>query len=221
MDPGGILILNDLSIIRARGAGDIEIDPWDQTQLNPASYDLTLGEHVTVYDFPVIHDVRERPSRLRRAVIDPEGFVIHPGKGYLMHTRERIATTRYVPVLDGKSSIGRLFISVHQTAGYGDPGFNGQFTLEVTTLYSIRLYAGMRIAQLRFHELSSPVAKPYKGNYVDGDARGPVASKAWKQFGPRDSPGDPYLQTGCRCVIIANDNTAGDYCPVHPEEWHR
>jgi len=178
------VILTDLAIQDAVSRGDIEIDPWRKEQLNPSSYDLTLGDNVLVYDFGQhdVHDVKSEPTRFRHALIEPKGFVIHPGKGYLMHTVERVTSRKYVPVLDGKSSIGRLFVSVHQTAGYGDIGFNGQYTLEVTTMYSIRLYAGMRIAQMRFHEVRGLVGKIYSGNYVGEAARGPVPSKAWKQF---------------------------------------
>ena len=99
-----------------------------------------------------------------------------------MHTVERIHTKKYVPVLDGKSSIGRLFMKIHETAGYGDPGFNGQYTLEVTVVHPLRVYAGMRVAQMRFHSICGEVEKPYNGNYVGDAARGPVASRAYKQF---------------------------------------
>ncbi len=178
------MILTDQAIEDAIRTGDIEIDPWRSEQLNPSSYDLTLGDKVLVYDFELteIHDVKREPTRFRHALIDDRGFVVHPGKGYLMHTVERVASRRCVPVLDGKSSLGRLFVSVHQTAGYGDIGFDGQYTLEVTTMYSIRLYAGMRIAQMRFHETLGQVGKPYEGNYVGEAAMGPVPSRAWKQF---------------------------------------
>jgi dCTP deaminase len=175
------VILTGYAIEHAVANGDIEIDPFERAQLNPASYDLTLGDLVLVYDFDFIHDVKSEPKKLRHARIGDEGFVIHPGIGYLMCTRERVKTNHHVAVIDGKSSLGRLFISVHQTAGYGDPGFDGQYTLEVTTLYSIRLYAGMKIAQIRFHETTG-VVMPYRGNYVGEGARGPVPSRAWRQF---------------------------------------
>jgi dCTP deaminase len=174
-------ILSGLAIEDAVKRGAIEIEPFDRRQLNPVSYDLTLGHVILSYDFGIIHDVKDEPKRFRHATIGPEGFVIHPGHGYLMHTRERIKTDHFVPVLDGKSSVGRLFISVHQTAGYGDPGFDGQYTLEVTTLYSIRLYEGMRIAQMRFHTVDGPVDL-YKGNYTGERAVGAVPSRAWRQF---------------------------------------
>ena len=176
-------ILTDGAIAAAVACGDIEIDPYDSKHLNPASYDLTLGDEVLVYSFDDqrAHDVREMPFTKKR-YIDDSGIILRPGDGYLMHTRERVWTGKYVPVLDGKSSIGRLFISVHFTAGYGDPGFNGQYTLEVTTLYPVRLYAGMRIAQMRFHTTCGTVQKPYAGQYQGETAKGPVASRAWRQF---------------------------------------
>lgn len=175
------MILSGSAIAEAVRLGAIEIDPYDARQLNPASYDLTLGDRALTYEFGHVHDVQKEPSTTAHRFDPVHGFVLRPGVGYLMHTRERIRTDRYVPVLDGKSSIGRLFVKVHETAGFGDPGFDGQYTLEVTTLYTMRLFAGMRIAQMRFHVVEGEMAK-YQGNYVGDAARGPVASRAWRQF---------------------------------------
>jgi dCTP deaminase len=178
-------ILTDVAISRAVANQDIVIDPYRASHVNPASYDLTLGDQVLVYaaDSLSVYDVKQEPTKFRHALIGDEGFVIHPGVGYLMHTHERVLTESYVPVLDGKSSIGRLFISVHSTAGYGDPGFDGQYTLEVTAHhFSVRLYAGMRIAQMRFHTMEGKLAKTYEGNYRGATAKGPVPSAAWRQF---------------------------------------
>lgn len=114
--------------------------------------------------------------------IDPEiGWVLQPGIGYLMHTAERVWTNRYIPVLDGKSSIGRLFITAHVTAGYGDTGFDGQYTLEVVSQYPVRVYPGMRFCQMRFHTTVGD-RRSYHGNYVGDASMGPVPSKAWNQF---------------------------------------
>jgi dCTP deaminase len=107
---------------------------------------------------------------------------LEPNVGYLMHTIERVHTKKYVPVLDGKSSIGRLFMKVHETAGYGDAGFDGQYTLEVTVVHPLRVYPGMRIAQMRFHTILGEVQKLYAGNYTGEAAKGPVPSRAWRQF---------------------------------------
>lgn len=121
----------------------------------------------------------KEPARLRKWEIDPEiGWVILPGVGYLMHTVERIHTDVYVPVLDGKSSIGRLFVQVHVTAGFGDPGFNGQYTLEVTSKFPVRLFPGMRVCQMRFHHLDGDAVSYQKlGHYIGDKAVGPVASE--------------------------------------------
>jgi dCTP deaminase len=202
-------ILSDRGILNAISEFRIKIDPFDPDQVNPTSYDVTLGEHVAVYEavtyslpsgadevpdgrnlVPIygfksaILDVR-KPNKIRRFRIDPvEGWVLKPGIGYLMHTKERISTDEFVPVLDGKSSIGRLFVSIHETAGFCDPGFSGQLTLEVTCTYPVRLYPGMRIGQVRFHTISGEVEKLYSqtGKYKENLAEGPVESQAFKMF---------------------------------------
>ena len=197
-------ILSDRAIVAAITQGDIEIDPFDRKQLNPASYDLTLGDEVVVYDQwcwctaavngrdhanrgealvprQDILDVKDEP-KVNRFKIGDDGWILKPVIGYLMATRERVLAKKYVPVLDGKSSIGRLFVSIHECAGFGDAGFDGQYTLEVTVKHSIRLYAGMRIAQIRFHTMVGEPLHPYDGQYKGDTARGPVASRAWRMF---------------------------------------
>lgn len=121
--------------------------------------------------------------------IDPDqGWLLKPGIGYLMHTVERISTMYYVPVLDGKSSIGRLFLTVHVTAGYGDTGFDGQYTLEVVAQYPTIVYPGMRFGQMRFHTLKGEVTDyKMRGNYTGEASMGPVPSMAYKQFKPSSS----------------------------------
>lgn len=202
MTVGGIL--SDSEIRRAIASGDIEIDPFEPSHVNPVSVDLTLGDEVLVYSKWVewldssvpdaaenirpstyyVLDVSEEPHT-KKFKIDEKGLTLRPGVGYLMHTRERVHTKKYVPVLDGKSSIGRLFMVVHVTAGFGDPGFNGQYTLEVTVTHPLRIYPGMKIAQMRFHTIVGEVEHPYEGNYTGDAARGPVASRAFRQFAPK------------------------------------
>jgi dCTP deaminase len=202
-------ILTDTMIAQGVEDGSIRIDPYDPNHLNPASYDLTLGDEVVVYKQWVecfqsssrphasygeeedgrnflaldsVLDVKREPE-VQKFKIDPErGWVLKPNIGYLMHTKERIWTERYVPVVDGKSSIGRLFLQIHCTAGYGDAGFNGEYTLEVITQHPVRVYPGMRIGQIRFHTMHGDLSKPYDGNYVGDSAKGAVPSRAWKQF---------------------------------------
>lgn len=174
--------------------------------VNPASVDLTLGDEIGVYadwvEVPFqagksapnfvedgrffrpldrVFDIKEKPNLLKYKIDPKKGWVLRPGIGYLAHTVERVTTDIFVPILDGKSSIGRLFVKIHETAGFGDPHFNGQYTLEVTAMHPIRIYPGMRFCQIRFHVIEGDVT-PYEGNYTGDDARGPVASKAWRQF---------------------------------------
>jgi len=198
-------ILSDNEIRTAYANGKIVVDPFNPEHLNPTSLDLTLGDGVAVYTnwveaFEVpkttyedgryfcilpngMINVKQEPG-VARFTISHQGWLLKPGIGYLMHTRERVWTESFVPVLDGKSSIGRLFVKVHETAGYGDPGFNGQYTLEVTAQHPIRVYAGMRICQIRFHTIAGAVGKTYDkvGHYTQEAATGAVASQAWKQF---------------------------------------
>lgn len=203
-------ILSDANIAACVRQGVIKIDPWDDAQLNPTSYDLTLGDEVAVYkswvsyderweefqkmgvkgardgaDFhPLngVYDVHKEPEVVSFKMDAQRGWLLKPGIGYLMHTREQVWTKSFVPIVDGKSSIGRLFIQVHITAGFGDPGFDGQYTLEVVATHPVRVYPGMRIAQIRFHTIEGSLDKPYEGNYRDDAAKGAVPSKAWKQF---------------------------------------
>lgn len=199
-------MLTGPAIRSAVEAGTIKIDPYDPELVNPASVDVRLGSKVGVYTDWVecyepgygkvvkmapedgmyfrpidrILDSKKKPA-FRVYDIDPErGWVIKPGIGYLMHTLEKVSSNHFDPVLDGKSSIGRLFIAVHITAGYGDPGFPGNWTLEVTSQHPIRVYPGMRIGQIRFEPLQGEI-ELYNGHYTDGTP-GPVASRAYQQF---------------------------------------
>lgn len=127
-------------------------------------------------------------SRKKQEIIEFEmdrerGWLVKPGIGYLMHTSARILTRRYIPIIEGKSSIGRLFVTAHVTAGYGDAGFNGQYTLEVTATHPVILYPGMRFCQVRFlTQVGEVLDYAKKGHYVDEASMGPVASMSWKQF---------------------------------------
>ena len=177
-------ILSGCAIAEAVKDRRIVIDPYDLKYLNPASYDLTLGDKVGVYRHGVLDTKRDNPYTMCG---DWDEIHLLPGELYLMHTAERIGTTDLVCCLDGKSSIGRLGVCIHLTAGFGDPGYLGQYTLEVTCVRPVVLYPGMRIAQMRFHTMSlasdeDQAILQYAGNYVGSTASGPVPSKSWKQF---------------------------------------
>lgn len=184
-------ILSGLAIRDAIEHGRIRIDPFHSSALNPVSIDLTLGDDALVY----YNDIRRLDARannqsthrfnLPRRGPEPH-FDLEPGELYLLHTVERVWTDSYVPIIDGKSSIGRLGVQVHMTAGYGDPGFDGQYTLEVTCVRPTRLYPGMRICQMRFETIEGKV-ELYRGKYCGDAAQGPVPSMSWKQFAPEGS----------------------------------
>jgi dCTP deaminase len=197
-------ILSGPEILKYVESGRIRVTPFQRKHLNPASLDLTLGDKVAVYedftycgaaDFDLgevdgqgliphakgILDVRDKP-RAREWKIDPVvGWVILPGIGYLMHTTETVWAQDTVPIVDGKSSLGRLFLQVHMTAGYGDAGFDGQYTLEVKSTFPIRIYPGMRICQIRFVSIQGDIVG-YEGHYLGDKAQGPVASRVWEQM---------------------------------------
>lgn len=176
-------ILTGPEIRRQVELGGIKISSWDPELLNPASVDLRLGNIVCTYATQDVSGVMFLDSKVeaKTHVWQFDDLVLSPGQLYLMHTEERVSTNLFVPVIDGKSSIGRLGISVHETAGYGDAGFDGQYTLEVTTVYPVRVYAGMRFCQMRFHTMEGEPML-YQGNYTGEYSQGPVPSRAWKQF---------------------------------------
>lgn len=201
-------ILTGRAIDREVVIGSIEIDPFDPRLINPVSVDLRLGQNVAVYRVGdlILRDLAahmlsvesldaKKENQVVRFDIPEDGLVLKPGVLYLMHTLERVHTKRFVPVLDGKSSIGRLGIKVHETAGYGDPGFDGQYTLEVTCVHPVRVYAGMRFCQMRFHTMVGEVSLyghnsnytyGHNSNYTGVLAQGPVPSRSFKQFDEDD-----------------------------------
>jgi dCTP deaminase len=190
-------ILSGPEIISAVHREEIHITPFEPGLVNPASIDLRLGHEITFYSDWVFEepgaphwlsptdrvlDVKKKPETSSFLITDM-GYVLRPKILYLMHTIERVCTTKFIPVLDGKSSIGRLGIQVHITAGFGDPGYDGQYTLEVSVMHPIRIYPDMRICQMRFHEMvGSFMDYQDTGHYKGEGAKGAVASAAHTQF---------------------------------------
>jgi dCTP deaminase len=161
-------VLSDATILQFVQEGKIKVEPWDEQMVQPASIDLRLGD-----SFRVFHnhrataiDLRDPPSNLTEEVVMPDGeaFVIHPGEFCLGRTLEWVQIPNdIVARIEGKSSLGRLGLIVHATAGFCDPGFEGTLTLELNNLtrVPIRLYPGLPIAQLSFMTLDRPAARPY------------------------------------------------------------
>ncbi len=161
-------VLSDGTILELVDEGRIRIDPWDPQMVQPASVDLRLGD-----SFRVFHnhrataiDLRDPPANLTEEVVVPPGepFVIHPGEFCLGRTLEWVSIPDdIVARIEGKSSLGRLGLIVHATAGFCDPGFEGTLTLELNNLtrVPIRLYPDLPIAQLSFMTLDRPAQRPY------------------------------------------------------------
>jgi dCTP deaminase len=139
----------------------IVIDPFDEANLNPNSYNLSLHSELMTYE-EVVLDMR-KANRVRRMTIPPEGLVLSPNQLYLARTVERTETHGLVPMIEGRSSIGRLGLFVHVTAGFGDVGFCGYWTLEMFAVQPVRVYADVPICQIFYHELS--------GEYTDYDSK--------------------------------------------------
>jgi dCTP deaminase len=161
-------VLSDGTIRRLVDEGRIRIEPWDPAMVQPASVDVRLGSTFRVFHnhrAPAI-DLRDPPTNLTEQVDVEEGetFVIHPGEFVLGRTLEWVELPHEIVCrIEGKSSVGRLGLIVHATAGFVDPGFQGTLTLEITNLtrIPIKLYPGLPIAQLSFMTLDAPAERPY------------------------------------------------------------
>ncbi len=170
-------VLSDGGILNSIRSGHLKIEPFDEDMVQPASVDVRLGNSFRVFHNHRVSvlDLRESlPADLTEEVsIDrDECFVIHPGEFCLASTEERIAIPDdIVARIEGKSSLGRLGLIVHATAGFCDPGWHGRLTLELNNLsrVPIRLYAGMPICQLSFLTLDAPAQRPY--GHADRNSR--------------------------------------------------
>jgi dCTP deaminase len=179
------MILTGAEILCRLGT-DIDIDPFDPARLNPNSYNLTLHNELMVYE-EVVLDMR-KANRVRRLEIPPEGIVLGPSQLYLGRTAERTETHNLVPMIEGRSSVGRLGLFVHVTAGFGDVGFCGYWTLEMFAVQPIRIYAGVPICQIFYHELVGDVREYESEKYQHN--RDIQPSLLYKELNPQadDSP---------------------------------
>ena len=185
------MILSDRTIREQLAAGRLVIDPFDDALVQPSSVDVRVDR-----EFRVFHNNRQpyidvrRPSEDLTDLVEighDEPFILHPGEFVLGSTVERVAIPDdLVARLEGKSSLGRLGLLIHSTAGYIDPGWDGHITLELSNVarLPITIYAGMKIGQLSFQQLTTPVDQPYQGKYQG--QRGPTASRIFKDFAPKD-----------------------------------
>ena len=175
------MILTDVQILKAIQRGDIVITPFDRAKLGTNSYDVHLSPHFAVY---IDHELdAKKHNKIRHFEIGPEGFVIQPGELYLGVTMEYTETHCAVPFLEGKSSVGRLGIDIHATAGKGDVGYCNTWTLEISCVKPVRIYGGMPVGQLIYFKVEGDIENPYNkkpgAKYNERTDR-PLESMMWK-----------------------------------------
>jgi dCTP deaminase len=177
------MILTDQRILEEIQKGTIVISPFDPACLGSNSYDVHLGKTLALYVDDVL-DARLH-NRVEYLEIPGDGLILTPHRFYLGVTQEYTETHAHVPFLEGKSSIGRLGIDIHATAGKGDIGFCNTWTLEISVKLPVRVYAGMPIGQLIYFEISGQLATPYarkvSAKYKERTDK-PVESMMWKNF---------------------------------------
>ncbi len=175
------MILSDQEILAEIQKGTILIEPYRADCLGSNSYDVHLAKYLAVYEDEIL-DARKH-NKIREFEIPQEGFVLLPGKLYLGVTEEYTETHAHVPFLEGKSSVGRLGIDIHATAGKGDVGFCNTWTLEISVSQPVRVYAGMPIGQLIYFAVRGQVENLYNrkqnAKYTTRTNK-PVESMMWK-----------------------------------------
>jgi dCTP deaminase len=169
------MILTGPEIVASVEDGRIQISPFLADQVNPNSYNVRLGATLLTYTEPVMD--AHLPNPTGAAEIGPEGFVLQPDQLYLGHTMEQVGSNLYVPLLFGRSSVGRLGLFVEITAPIGDIGFHGQWTLMLSPVRPLRVYAGMKIGQIMFF-VSKGEIDLYRGKYQA--SAGPQQSRYWQ-----------------------------------------
>ena len=191
------MVLSDRSIRRLVEEGRIGIEPYEPELMQPSSLDVRVDRYFRVFRnsrYPFI-DVKAQQEDLTEVVEveDEEAFILHPGEFVLGSTLERVTLPDdLVARLEGKSSLGRLGLLIHSTAGFIDPGWVGHVTLELSNVANlpITIYPGMKIGQLSFVQLSEPAERPYGskgiGSKYQGQ-RGPTPSRYWQNFRDQDA----------------------------------
>ncbi|MEV4170143.1 dCTP deaminase [Nonomuraea sp. NPDC049709] len=171
------MILTGSEICAAARDGRIRISPFNADQVNPNSYNVRLGPTLLNYTEPVID--AHRPNPTRALTIGRQGHVLRPDELYLGHTMEEVGSDSFVPLLFGRSSVGRLGLFVEITAPIGDIGFHGQWTLMLSPVRPLRVYPGMKIGQIMFF-VSTGIVDLYRGKYQD--SAGPQPSQYWRDL---------------------------------------
>ena len=175
------MILSDNRILEEMALGSIRIDPFERNALGSNSYDVHLGKWLATYREHILD--AKKHNQIEYFEVPEEGFVLYPHIFYLGATAEYTETLAHIPFLEGKSSTGRLGIEIHATAGKGDVGFCGHWTLEISVKQPVRIYKGMPIGQLIYFPVEGDVAVKYnekKDAKYNGQSEKPIESMMWK-----------------------------------------
>jgi dCTP deaminase len=172
------MILSGIEIENHLKNGYIEITPFEKSQINPNSYNLRLYNKLLVYTDDILD--MKKPLNTTEIVIPENGLILQPGKLYLGRTFEHTSTNKFVPMLEGRSSVGRLGIYIHITAGFGDVGFNGYWTLEIQCIQPVKIYPMVEICQIYYHTVSEPYTVYKNGKYQNNQGIQP--SLFYKEF---------------------------------------
>lgn len=162
------MILSGKEIIKQVEEGKIYIENFKPEKVNPNSYNLTLNPKMKVYKIDPSKgyvDSKAKPE-LEEVIIPEDGYVLEPGKFYLAATNEYTKTIGYIPMIDGRSSFARLGVQVHMTAGFGDVGFEGTFTLEIATMQPVKIYPNQEICQIYYQTIAGDPSIVYTGKYA-------------------------------------------------------
>lgn len=171
------MILSGLKIKEEIKNKRIIIEPFDESDINPNSYNYTLGDYVKIYKNKVLDSKKE--EQYEKIYIPDEGLIIYPDKIYLGYTNELIGSDYYVPIITGRSSTGRLGLFVQITSDLVDIGFHGRLTLQLHSTQPVKIYRGMKIGQVMFWKVCGKV-KLYNGKYQY--ATEPRTSEVWRDF---------------------------------------
>jgi dCTP deaminase len=174
----GVLMILSGKEIKKRLGNEIIIDPFHEKQLNPNSYNLRLHNELLVYQNHVLDMKNENP--VHKMVIPEEGILLEPNKLYLGRTVEYTKTDQLVPMLEGRSSIGRLGVFIHVTAGFGDVGFSGYWTLEIFCIQPVKIYPDIEVCQIYYHSIEGEYEKYVSGKYQNNNGIQP--SLLYKDF---------------------------------------
>ena len=191
------MLLSDRDIKAELDAGRVALDPYDPAMIQPSSIDVRLDRFFRLFDnhkYPFIDPAEDQPELTHLVEVeDDQPFILHPGEFVLGSTFELVTLPDDVAArLEGKSSLGRLGLLTHSTAGFIDPGFSGHVTLELSNVATlpIKLWPGMKIGQLCFFRLSSPAERPYGSSEYSSryqGQRGPTASLSFQNFHRTDT----------------------------------